>query len=283
MRRALEWAVCAALAMGLTSCGGAQVKGRPDPLPLLAAGKYKEARAAALVIEADGNAPPVNTAILALTFIAEPRGPGGGIDAAKALAARGGDHAALAGVEMVALTPKVPIPWDVDQSLLLVEAVLGGVGQGSYAPKPPPRAGDAGKLRELAVSLLETVSFAMSRADRPVSMDRMLDIWNGSFACLGGSLRGADAKQAWRLYRSLVSLALVLNRNEPAAELSKALLGSTVGAIEENPDISVAAKCDEASPFDELREAVRRDRDLRTRLETAVAAAAGCSRGFYAP
>jgi hypothetical protein len=56
-----------------------------------------------------------------------------------------------------------------------------------------------------------------------------------------------------------------------------------VAAVEANPGLAVPVRCDLGSPFDALRGALVRERDLGGRLERAVAASLGCTRGQYAP
>jgi hypothetical protein len=56
-----------------------------------------------------------------------------------------------------------------------------------------------------------------------------------------------------------------------------------VAAVEANPAVTVAVRCDLSSPFDALRVALTHARDLNGRLERAVAPALGCTLGTYAP
>ncbi|MCP4601428.1 MAG: hypothetical protein GY847_13045 [Proteobacteria bacterium] len=269
------------IALLLVGCGGAIVKRDLDPLALIAEGRFAEARTLVL---AKGVNEPEDHAIVALCLVAEKPGYPAGEEAVKVLTeATSSIGTAAAAVDMLELAFSIPQPIELDLSIILSEAALGSVGQGPLAPSTTPAIPVGAASRSLAVAALERVHLALSLSETIIDPGRLLSIWNACFTLSGGSTEAADEVEAWRLFCSIGGLAVIMHNVSPDSDFSSVLLRAAIGVIENNPDIAIAARCDLASPFDNLKSAVSHKRTLLGRLEMAVAAATGCTRGTYAP
>jgi len=270
-----------ALAACLGSCGGAQDRGpTTDPRELLGRGDYTAARLAA---QARGGDTPSDRAVIALSFIAEHPDREAAVRSVEALVAGASRELAVqAAAETLALYSSAPDCTDDERALLAAEIALGAAGLGPIAAEPAP-AGAAGVVDfDLAVSIIERLKLGLA-ISKELETARLLAIWNGCFALLGGSMKGPTDVQAWTLFANLGGLAAMVSDAAPASDLARALLASSVAAVEANPMVTVAVRCDLSSPFDALRAALTHERDLNGRLERAVVKALGCTRGTYAP
>jgi hypothetical protein len=270
-----------ALAALLAACGGAQERGPiADPRELLGRGEYVAARLAAL---ARGGDAPADRAVIALSLIAEHPDREAAARAVDALAKGGARDAAVrAAIEMLAIYPTAPDCADAERALLAAEIGLGAAGLGPLAAGSAASAsGGAGDF-DLGTAILERLRLGLAGAGA-IETARLLAIWNGCFSLLGGSMRGPTDAQGWALYENLGGLAALVGKAAPDTALARALLASAVAAVEANPALTTAVRCDLGSPFDDLRTALTYDRDLLGRLERAVAQALGCTRGRYAP
>ncbi|MDJ0763799.1 MAG: hypothetical protein QNJ97_12525 [Myxococcota bacterium] len=262
-------------------CGGAQIREGADPLALLRQGRFAEARS---VAEHRGVADPTMRAVVALSLVAETPKPSRGAKAVVALAEGTNEiGAAAAAVEMLDLAFTIEKPISTEAAMLISEAALGSVGYGPLKAETVPSLPPGMASRALGTAVLERVFFALDGSNAAVDLNRLLTIWNSCFTLGGGSAAAEDEVQAWRLFRSIGGLAVIVEGVAPDSDLSKVLLAAAVAVVESNPNIAIAARCDLASPFDQLKMAVAHNRNLLGRLEGAVVAATGCTRGTYAP
>ncbi len=269
------------IAMLVIGCGGPGVKGEVDPLVLMAKGRFAQART---VVLARGVKNPQDRAIVALSLVAEKPDRPAGEEAVTALTeGTSSIGAAAAAVDMLEMVFTIPQPIVVDLSTVVAETALGSVGQGPLAPSTAPAIPVGAASRGLAVAVLERVYLGLSQPDISIDSSRLLIIWNGCFTLSGGSTEMADDTEAWKMFYSIGGLAVIMSNIAPVSDFSTVLLGAVVRVLENNPNIAIAARCDLASPFDELKQALAHKRTLLGRLEMAVAAATGCSRGTYAP
>jgi hypothetical protein len=270
-----------ALALHAAGCGGAGVGQADDPLALLSEGRYAEARATILE---RGMTAPRDRAIVAVSLVAENPSQAAGEEAVKALSeGTSGVGAAAAAADMLEIAFEIPPIENVEFSIVLVETAVGAVGQGPYAPATAPVMPVGAASRALAVSVLERIYLALAGRQILVDFDRILEIWNACYSLTGGATEAADDVEAWRMFHSLGGLAVIINDAAPDSDLAGVLLGASVSVLERNPSIAIAARCDLSSPFEGLKQAVAYKRRLLVRLEGAVAAATGCTRGTYAP
>lgn len=280
--RSMVSLVAAALAvLAAAACGGRAAPAAVDIRELLAAGRFAEARASA---ESAGLDQSTNRAAAALSLVAEQP------DAERAkravLVLSGGSNGiqfVAAATQMLDLAFVLREPLDPEVSLLLVETALGAAGKGPFALPATPDVSVGAATHALATAALERAQYALFAPDVPVQADRLLMIWNGCFVLLGGSLTAADDVQAWRLFQSIGGLAVVMGRATPGSEFALVLGQAAAQVVESNSEITVAARCDLASPYDDLKLAFGHERKLLGRLEMALAGASGCSRGTYAP
>lgn len=282
MRRFAGTLLAAALAGSLpVGCGGPQGAGLPtDPVELFSAGDYRAARLAA---KARGGTNPTDRAVIALSFLAENADEEARSSAVTALREGASEAEAIAASEemldLFAATPKLV---DEERSLLVLESAIGATGPGPAGS--PPRIEDAadGSRTELAISLLERLRFCLGGASE-FSTGRVLAIWNGCFGLLRGEMKGSSEYRSWQLYLNVAGLAVIVSEAAPVSDLERALLSSTVAAVEASPLLAPAVRCDLSSPVDELRAALFRAPELNARFERAIEKALGCSRGRYAP
>lgn len=265
----------------LAGCGGAQQVEKRDPVALLAAGRYADARSAA---EAGSGDELRDRAVVALSHLAESLEPQAQTRALDALLAGSNEVAtAAAADQMLGLVSRLPADAPGGIPLVAVEVALAAVGKGPLARVQTGPVPGSEVARSLAASVLERLHLWLSTGVTP-DPARLLDAWNGSYSLLGGSMdAGDDDSLAWKLYTATGGLAVTLDSVARDSDLTKVVLRSVVEVVEHNPDITIAVRCDLASPFDDLRAALTYDRELLGRLERAVAPAVGCSRGKYAP
>lgn len=266
----------------LAGCGGAQQAEPRDPVALLVAGRYAEARSAA---EAGSGDELMDRAVVALSHLAESLEPQYQARALDALITGGNEVAAAAAADsMLGLVTRLPADVPDAVSLAAVEVALAAAGRGPMARVQAGPVPGSEVARSLAASLLERLHLWLATGDVAPDPTRLLDAWNGSYSLLGGSMdAGGDDPQAWRLYTAIGGLAVTLDSIARDSDLTKVVLRTAVEVVEHNPSITIAVRCDLASPFDDLRAALTYDRELLGRLERAVAPAVGCSRGKYAP
>jgi hypothetical protein len=184
---------------------------------------------------------------------------------------------------MLALIAELPPPVAPEVRLVASEAALGAVSFGPLAPETTPSITIGVATRDLAADVLDQIATALAAPDAAVSSGRLLALWNACYSLDGGEFAAETDVDAWRLFGSIGGIALFIARAEPTSDLANALLGAAVTTIETNPSIAVPARCDLASPYEDLRAAMAHKRELLARLEKAVADAAGCTRGTYAP
>jgi hypothetical protein len=263
-------------------CGGAQPVAKADPVALLAAGRYADARSAAKAGTGDDVR---DTAVVSLSLLAEEGGEAAAPRAVDALLAGGNSvAAAAAGGEMLGLVPSLPEPRPDEISLLATETALGAAGKGPLARSASGPVPGSEVSRSLAAGVLERLHLWLASTEQVPDSTRLLKVWNGSYTLLGGSMAtGDDEHLAWTLYAAIGGLSIYFDDTARDSDLTKVLLRSTVEVAEQNPAIATAVRCDLASPFTELRAALAYDRELLGRFERAVASAAGCNRGKYAP
>ncbi len=267
------------IALFALSCGGATGGSALSAEQLLAQGRFEEAKLAAV----SRGSEPMDRAVASLSTLAQDPST---TSAEAAVAILMDDSSsvgtAVAATEMLALVFTLPsVPQDL--SLTSAEVALGAVGHGSFARSKDSLVHGSEASTTLAIGALERLYLWTRTPDVTIDPGRLLDVWNGSYTLLGGSLKATDDLNAWRLFTSIGSLAVVMDRVAPLSDLTKVLLGSAVSVVEQNPDIAVPARCDLSSPFDDLRRAAARDRKLLGRLERTVAVATGCTLGQYAP
>jgi hypothetical protein len=265
----------------LSCCGGPQQVAKADPVALLAAGRYADARAAA---EAGSGDPVLDRAVIALSRLAEDPTKPGAAQALDTLLAHGNAVAATATADrMLGLIGSLPKPAQDDVSMPAAEVALAAAGKGPLARSQSGPVPGSEVSRSLATSVLARLQIWLAESAAAPNPERLLRAWNGSYTLLGGSMDTGNPVQAWKLYTALAGLAVILDDTARDSDLTKVLLRSTVEVVEQNPEITIAVRCDLASPFDKLRAALTYDRDLLGRLERSVADAVGCSRGKYAP
>ncbi|MCP4199765.1 MAG: hypothetical protein GY762_21685 [Proteobacteria bacterium] len=274
---------CAGLLMWglIIGCGGKPDVQRVDPYLLLTEGQYAEARAA---IVKENAKDPMSRAIVAASLAAEDPSTQNGALAVQALTDGAEESAILsAATRALNLAFYIPQPVTTEVSLLISEVALGALGQGALAsPSTTPLSlNDA--TRQVAVSVLERVKIALDEPGALFESNRILTIWNSCSALMNNVLVVTDDAQAWLLFHSLGGIAVVVQEAAPNSELSLLLLESTVIALESNPAIAIAARCDLSSPFDNLKMALAYKRNLAGRLEVATSGGLGCTRGTYAP
>ena len=267
------------VALFALSCGGSTTGSALSAEQLLSQGRFEEAKLAAI---SRGNE-PMDRAVVALSILAQEPST---TSAEAAVAVLDDDSSsigkAVAATEMLALVFTLPSVPQV-LSLTSAEVALGAIGHGSLARSTASLVHGSEASTTLATSALERLFLWTRTPDVTIDPGRLLDVWNGSYTLLGGSLKATDDLSAWRLFTSIGGLAVVMENVAPSSDLTRVLLGSAVSVIEQNPDIAVPARCDLSSPFDDLRRAAARDRKLLGRLERAVAVATGCTLGQYAP
>jgi hypothetical protein len=268
--------------VAVLGCGGAQPVAKTDPAALLAAGRYADARSAAKSGTGDELR---DTAVVSLSLLAEEGGEAASPRAVDALLAGGNAVAAAASAdEMLGLVSSLPAPRHDEISLLATETALGAAGKGPLARSQSGPAPGSEVSRSLAAAVLERLHRWLASTERVPDSTRLLQVWNGSYTLLGGSMAtGDDEHLAWTLYAAMGGLSVYLDDTARDSDLTKVLLRSTVEVVEQNPAIATAVRCDLASPFDGLRAALTYDRELLGRFERAVASAVGCNRGKYAP
>ncbi len=267
------------IALFALSCGGTTGGSALSAEQLLAQGRFEEAKLAAI----SRGAEPIDRAVAALSILAQdPSTASAEAAVAVLLDDSSSIGTAVAAIDMLSLVFTLPsVPQDL--SLTSAEVALGAIGQGSLALSKDSLVHGSEACTTLAIGALERLHLWTRTPDVTIDPARLLDVWNGSYTLLGGSLKATDDLNAWRLFQSIGSLAVVMDRVAPLSDLTKVLLGSAVSVIEQNPDIAVPARCDLSSPFDDLRRATARDRKLLGRLERSVAVATGCTLGQYAP
>lgn len=283
MKRTISRGVLTLACALLVGCGGAQKVEKADPVSLLAAGRYSEARSAAL---AGGGDEMINRAVVALSYLAEGEEPTSTEQALDSLLDGGGGAiaAAAAADEMLALVSRLPADVPDELSLTAVEVALAAAGKGPRARVQAAPEPGSDVARSLAASVLDRLHLWLAGSDATPDSQRLLDAWNGSYSLLGGSMHtGDDDVMAWKLYSAVAGLAVVLDEIARNSDLTKVLLRSAVEVVEENPSIAIAVRCDLASPLEQLRKPLSYDRDLAGRLERALAPATGCNRGKFAP
>lgn len=269
------------MAFHLAACSGAVQKTSRTPEDMLAEGRYEAAREAA---QSGAESTPLDRAIVAMSHLAQNPGNDGAKLALEALSRDSSDVASeVAAAEMLRLVHVVPPSANADFEVLAAQVALGAVGVGRMATTSRSASVGTEASRILAVAVLEQLSLWAALDNRAPDSERLLEVWNGAFTLLGGGFSVSSSGLAWRMYMSVASLAVLGDQIAPGSDLSKVLLRSAVSVVEENESISIAVRCDLASPFDQLRSALARDRDLLGRLERSVATATGCSRGKYAP
>lgn len=269
------------LILSLLACSGPAKRSTSTPRDLLVAGKYEAARKAA---SRGSDISTRDRAVIALSHLAQAPGEEGARRAAEALSKETSPVAVeVAATEMLELVQLVPPSENADFELLAARAALGAIGEGDLAISSMTATSGTEASKILAISVLEQLTLWASVGDRAPDSARLLEVWNGAYILLGGTFAVQSDALAWRLYVSVGNLAVLMDQIAAGSELSRVLLRSAVTAVEENDSIAIAVRCDLASPFDRLRPAVSRDRELLGRLEWAVATATGCSRGKYAP
>ena len=267
------------VALFALSCGGTTGGSSSSAEQLLAQGRFEEAKQAAI---SRGNE-PIDRAVAALSILAQEPSTN---SAQAAVSVLNDDSSsigtAVAATEMLALVFTLPaVPEDL--SLTSAEVALGAIGRGPFARSKASLVHGSEASTTLALAALERLYLWTRTPDVTINPGRLLEVWNGSYSLLGGSLKAANDLSAWSLFTSIGGLAVVMDKVAPFSDLTKVLLESAVSVVEQNPDIAVPARCDLASPFDDLRRAATRDRELLGRLERTVAVATGCTLGQYAP
>ena len=264
----------------LVSCGSRQTGTDTDPLSLLRQGRFPEARIAAVEAGLDSD---TNRAVAALTYIADSPVKSSALLTVKTLNRDVGSiRSAAVATEMLTLAFELPSPTP-ELSLLAAETALGAVSYGPYSPGTKPILNVGAASRNLSGAVLERAALALSRPDAHIDRQRLQKIWNACYSLDGGTFEAEDDAAAWRLFTSIGAIAVFLAKSDPIGDLTNVLLGAAVTVVETNPDIAIAARCDIASPFDDLKAAMAYKRELLARLEAAVKDAVGCSRGTYAP
>ncbi len=271
-------------AMAGLGCGARRAGGGEDALSLLKEGRCEEARRAAEVSRTM-DSQSKRTVVAFCSIVPSPSSESGKHAVTLLRAESGEIHSAAAAEEMLRLNEVFPDRVSSEASKILAEAALGAVGFGPLAPKNGSLPSDAvgAATRNLAVSVLERAAAATEGEVVSMGTAELLVIWNSCFSLLGGTFEVEDSHEAWRLFTSLANIALFAFDHEPTADLTEALLSATVSAVEANPPIQPAVRCDLSSPFDALKNALAYKRPLLGRLEAAVKGAIGCSRGTFAP
>lgn len=269
------------VAVFLFACGAKQPTQATDPLTLLKEGRYPEARVAAVNAGLDND---TNRAIAALTYVTESPVASSAKLAVNTLNKDAGNVRTAAVVTlMLGLTSALPPPVSPDVSMAIAESALGAVSYGPYAPGTKPTLTVGAASRELAGLVLARVGFALANAEFQVGRQRLLQIWNSCYSLDGGDFEADGAYRAWRLFKSISTIAIFMGRVDPTDDFTNALFNAAITVVEANPEITIAAKCDLGSPYDDLKKALALKRDLLGRLETALSGATGCSRGTFAP
>ncbi len=269
------------LLLMLAGCGGAQKQETVDLAALLS----REDCAAVMANIGDEPRTPEQRGAAALcTLVAET------IDSAQAPVSRailllqsGGtaEDAAISATRMMSLAPLLP-----DSSLPVattrLHTALGAAGYGPFAVGTPGEGGSALEL-ELAITSLEYLSAVLDETDGSFDQRALIDTWNGCWSLLAGTMAVDTDRRAWRLHTSIAAIALRLWDQNNLTDFNQILMESTIAAVEKNPGISVAARCDMAAPYDRLKKALSKKPELAGALERSVSAALGCTPGRYAP
>ncbi|MBW2276724.1 MAG: hypothetical protein JRF63_04475 [Deltaproteobacteria bacterium] len=271
-----------ALVFTLLGCGGVQTVEKTDPVSLLVAGRYADARSAA---QSGTDDELSDRAVVALSYLAEGVEPDAAERAVGALV-EGGNAITWAAAADQMLTLVSRLPADVPEGIALtaVEVALAAAGKGPLARVQAGPVPGSEVARSLAASVLERLHSWLANSETVADAQRLLDAWNGSYSLLSGSMATGDNDfLAWKLYSAIAGLAVTLDAAARDSDLTKVVLRSAVEVVEQNPEITTAVRCDLASPFAGLRAALTYDRDLAGRLERSVASAEGCNRGKFAP
>lgn len=263
-------------------CGAHREGNDVDPVSLLKAGLCEDALVAAQ--SSTTIDPQTKRAVVAFCSVVTTQGGGSYRKAVAVLQEETGEmHAVVSAREMLDAALLFPTPLSATLSTALAEVALGAAGYGRLAPKDGIAVDAVGAAtRALAVSVLERLAVALDTTSR-LDTAGLLVIWNSCFSLMGGSFEAEDAHQAWRLYAAVAAVAIFTAAEAPNSDIAEALLGALVTVVEVNPDIQPAVRCDLASPFEELKNALAYKRPLLGRLEEAVKGAIGCTRGTYAP
>jgi hypothetical protein len=276
-------AVCAVLI--INGCGAAQKTGPADFYSLAAAGDCAgiKTRVNKDVLSDD------ERGALALCVLAE--GNGADVSAQKAvkILSKGtkGPVFWTAGAEKMIKYARIFPGRDHQFNLQVIRTALGAAGSGPFkitiSPEPGSEAGKA--LAAVVLGFLADI-LDSAAGSSPVSVlpqNQLVEIWNGTYSLLGGSVQTNSALFAWQLYMGLTRVALRMWNPLEHNDFSFLLINTAIEVVENNPQIAVAVKCDLSSPYEQLRSEVSAKVDLLGRLERAVSAATGCSRGRYAP
>jgi hypothetical protein len=269
------------VAASLSGCGSRKGPGISSPRELLAAGRYTEAKTSAIK---GGLSDPSNRAVAALATLAESPVTRSGETAVSILKDGTSEVGAIAtAVQMLELIFEMPEPVDPETSLLASETALGTSGLGPLTTTTTSETPSTAAERDLAVAVLERTYLASETPNFPMAPGRILVIWNACYKLAGGMAEPYDEAPAWQLFHSIGGLATLMNRAAPRSDLTNVLAQAAVTVLEKHPEISVPARCDLSSPFDNLRTILAYDRAWQGRMEAAVAGSTGCTRGTYAP
>ena len=227
----------------------------------------------------------LNRAVVALSYLAEAKEPTA-VDQALGSLLEGGSAIASAAAadQMLVLVSRLPASIPDELPLTAVEVALAAAGKGPRARVQTGPEPGSDVARSLAASVLEQLHLWLANSGVTPDAQRLLDAWNGSYSLLGGSMQtGEDDFLAWKMYKAVAGLAVVLDEIARDSDLANVVLRSAVEVVEQNPNITTAVRCDIASPLAGLRKPLSYDRELDGRMERALAPAAGCNRGKFAP
>lgn len=137
--------------------------------------------------------------------------------------------------------------------------------------------------QQLVVDILKFLRASCLDSNRTACGELISEVWNGCLQMLNGSFVGATDYLAWQLYTNFAAVALSIWDPMNKTDLAVGMMQATIAIVENNPPISVAARCDLSAPYEKLKNALSKNISLLGRFERAVSAATGCTRGRYAP
>ncbi|MBN2804036.1 MAG: hypothetical protein JXR91_13160 [Deltaproteobacteria bacterium] len=178
---------------------------------------------------------------------------------------------------------KIIPPQSFNVNIKILLTALGAAGYGPYKTSVAIEEG-SNISKDLATDVIEQLSLFLNNLDSQyVNTNGIIEVWNGTYSLLGGSVQTDSVKEAWRLFTSLANIAIVMFNPKTMEEFETILIKTAIEAVEKNPQISVAVKCDLSSPYQNFKGIVSKKQELLGSLERAVSSATGCTPGRYAP
>lgn len=270
------WPILVTASFLILGCKSAPVKTAADFTTLMSEGNCAEIKKR---ITGDSLSAQERGALATCLLVAA-QDPSHKKDAAQLISHEFAATAAANGIAFLGLATLYPNPQRAfELAVYEVAFAIGGYGPLGTQPSVAPETIDAQKM---VIAILQFTKLSYLEGATANTAD-VSEIWKGCQHLLNHSYAATDEYVAWSLHTSLAAVALRMWDPLNKTDLSYDLMRATVAVVEQNQTISVAARCDLAAPYDQLKMALSKDTALLGRLERAVSAAMGCSRGKYAP